>query len=381
VKGTRIQPESEGREVLLRLLEEGLNKDLLGAALLPVEVPGEDSFAHLLVRDTNILEKANPMPPVMSVQGGKAMRSLTLYGGSDKLVAAVLRPCEVRASVELSSLNQVDLTNVLLISYDCPGTVPLSDYVKDPAKGKEIHEKVRADWTSDDVRPVCKVCTSVGLGSEDLHVASLGGAESDGIVIAVTDKGREFLEGLGYSDEAPLKDWEAEIETLRKKRSEARERARAEWSSTFAGPDGVLGTLSNCINCHNCQRVCPICYCRQCYFDSDALDLPPENYLDRASRKGSLRFPSDTLLFHLTRMSHMGLSCVSCGACEDACPMDIPIAQIFSLVGADAQELFDHTPGIERGRQSPLVTYRDEEFREVEMPYVETLEAKGGENG
>jgi hypothetical protein len=61
--------------------------------------------------------------------------------------------------------------------------------------------------------------------------------------------------------------------------------------------------------------------------------------------------------------------------------MDIPIAQLFSLVGADAQELFDHTPGIERGRQSPLVTYRDEEFREVEMPYVETLEAKGGENG
>ena len=112
-------------------------------------------------------------------------------------------------------------------------------------------------------------------------------------------------------------------------------------------------------------------------FDSDALELPSDNYLARAGRKGALRFPVDTLLFHLTRMSHMGLSCVSCGACEDACPMDIPIAQIFTLVGSDAQELFGHSPGAERGTPSPLVAYRDEEFHEIEMPYVETLKAKG----
>ena len=35
-------------------------------------------------------------------------------------------------------------------------------------------------------------------------------------------------------------------------------------------------------------------------------------------------------------------ACVSCGTCEDACPVDVPIAQLFSMMGEQTQELFNY---------------------------------------
>ena len=80
--------------------------------------------------------------------------------------------------------------------------------------------------------------------------------------------------------------------------------------------------------------------------------------------------PTDTLLFHVGRMLHMSLSCVSCGMCEDACPMDIPVAQIFTLVGDRNQEMFDYVPGNGIDEPLPLRTFEKEEFLEVEQSYA-----------
>jgi formate dehydrogenase subunit beta len=129
------------------------------------------------------------------------------------------------------------------------------------------------------------------------------------------------------------------------------------------------------------MRVCPVCYCRQCYFDSEAFKLPPENYFERARKKGSLRLPADTLLFHLGRMSHMVLSCVSCGTCEDACPMSLPVGQIFSLVADNAQRQLNYDPGRSREDPLPASVYQEEELEDVEKPYVETYSRTGDRDG
>ena len=66
------------------------------------------------------------------------------------------------------------------------------------------------------------------------------------------------------------------------------------------------------------------------------------------------------------RMMHMSVSCVSCGACEDACSMSIPVSQIFSMIADETQKLFDYIPGRSLDEPVPLVVYKEEELHEVE---------------
>ena len=105
-----------------------------------------------------------------------------------------------------------------------------------------------------------------------------------------------------------------------------------------------------------------------------------EDYLKRAEITGGLRLPPETSLFHIGRMLHMSLSYVSCGACEDACPMSIPVAQVFSLVGNKNQEEFDYVPGRSLDEPLPLRVYEEEEFEEVEQSYVGTPAQQEAQN-
>ena len=120
-----------------------------------------------------------------------------------------------------------------------------------------------------------------------------------------------------------------------------------------------------CINCHNCRTVCPLCYCKECFFDSPTFEMEAEKYLGWAERRGAVRMPTDTLLFHLTRMNHMAISCVGCGMCQEACPNDIPVASIFRLVSLRVQQIFDYLPGRSLDEELPLATFREDELQEV----------------
>ena len=67
----------------------------------------------------------------------------------------------------------------------------------------------------------------------------------------------------------------------------------------------------------------------------------------------------------------MVLSCVSCGACEDACPVDIPVAQMFSLLADRSQQELDYVAGASLADALPLVDYEMDELHHMEQPYVE----------
>jgi formate dehydrogenase subunit beta len=374
-------PAEDGIEAaLVGWLKETLNKKIFDALLIPVEVPAGDSFAHLLLQDPAILESASPLPPVMPVQGGKAISRLTMRGNGSKRIAAVVRPCEARAAIELTKLKQAHLDNLWLITMDCPGALPLSDYLEDPAAGATRFAKAWADkqhsseWDREPMRPVCQICNHFSLHQapvSDLHVGTLGSPDGAVFIIPGSPRGERVLEDMGMPVETALDDWAKRVEEVEQAQTERRRQAHTELRETITGPERLMGVFSDCINCHNCQRACPMCYCRQCYFESAALKLPPENYLARAERKGALRFSPDTLLFHVGRASHMILSCVSCGACEDACPMDIPIAQVFSLLADRAQETLGYVAGESLEEPLPLVAYEMDELHQVEQPYVE----------
>ena len=119
----------------------------------------------------------------------------------------------------------------------------------------------------------------------------------------------------------------------------------AETQDEVEGLDNLGKFFAKCINCHNCMRVCPVDYCQSCYFESVDLKYVPEYFFQMSKNTGSIHFPTDILLYHMGRMIHMTMSCVGCGTCEDACPMSIPVAQVYSSVADEVQELFEYLSG------------------------------------
>jgi len=369
------------KEGILDFLKQALSKGCFDAVLIPAKAPGGDSFAHLLIRDESLLHDALPICPVMPVQGAKALSSLTRLGKGDKRIAAVIRPCELRATVELFKLGQVDLENICLITTDCPGALPLADWVKDPKKAEEVFSEILKGGAGESLRPVCQVCDKFSAtGAEDLHIGTLGTKSGSILLIPGSPKGKDVLDGIGLPVVGDISQWQETMSRLTEVRRGKREQAQKELGASVSGLDNLLDIFINCINCHNCMRVCPICYCRQCFFDSNNMKFEFEDYLKRAEMAGGLRLPPETLLFHIGRMLHMSLSCVSCGACEDACPTSIPVAQVFSLVADRNQKAFEYTPGRSLDESPPLRVYGEKEFEEVEQSHAEASAKREGQD-
>jgi formate dehydrogenase subunit beta len=102
------------------------------------------------------------------------------------------------------------------------------------------------------------------------------------------------------------------------------------------------GEFSRCIKCYACRNVCPQCFCEHCTLDEETWVeqgiVPPP-------------FPS----FHLVRALHTVGKCVGCRECELACPAEIPLTILYSLLRRDVQELFGYETGIDLEAMPPLL--------------------------
>ncbi len=372
-------PAKEGiQKAVIDFLKKTLEQDCFDALLIPIMVPGSQSYAWVLAKDPNLLDEANPLPPVMTIQGGRALSSMSKHGTAKLRIGAVLRPCEYRAALELFKLKQIHLDNISLITIDCPGAVPLRDYHNNYEESIKNYENILKTWGNDEsIRQACARCNQFSLPGfddetastlVDIHIGILGGDRSKILLIPVSQKGKEDLEKLGLSLDQSIESWKSEVAEIKKKKTETREALHKEFKKEISGLENFAAIFDQCINCHNCMRVCPVCYCQQCYFDSQTQHLSPKNYLRRAESRGALRFPLNTLQFHLGRMSHMVLSCVSCGACEDACPASIPVGKVFSWVADETQPSFDYMAGLDMDEALPLQSFLKDEFCEVETP-------------
>ncbi|MCP4713820.1 MAG: formate dehydrogenase, partial [Deltaproteobacteria bacterium] len=112
------------RSILTQLLEKGL----VGAVMVPLEVPSKNSVVQAVVRTAAEMKYANPIAPVMPVNSAKIVSRLTRQGPGSEKIAIVVRPCEERALVELEKLKQADTENLVVIGIDCHGTYTVTDY-------------------------------------------------------------------------------------------------------------------------------------------------------------------------------------------------------------------------------------------------------------
>ena len=352
-----------------QLLKQLLEKKLVDAVLVPLELPSRENVVQSLVTQPEVLDAANPLAPVLPVNTANIISKMTRLASSQKKVAVVARSCELRALIELMKLKQASLENIVLVGMDCFGTYSVPDYKQfakgTPATGDEFMKGTKAGKADSRVREACQICEYPYPLIADVTVGLIGNDFSKEILLmANTPAGQQVVDGLGLPD-AKGDGRQAAIDKLVAERVKRRDEVFAQTLAETKGLEKLTSVFAPCIGCHNCRDVCPVCYCRECVFDSSTFSFEADKYLDWASRKGALRVPTDTLLFHLTRLNHMGTSCVGCGQCQEACPNDVPVFRIFRLIGSKVQPLFSYVPGRGLDEPLPLTTFKEAEFEKV----------------
>ncbi len=361
--------EESIRELLKFLLE---SKKVKGVFTL-AKINNNNVIDYSLITDPDMIKDAFSFFPLMPANAGKLLSRLTLKSALTEPIAVVLKPCELRAFIELVKREQGNLENFLFISSTCGGVYPLKMSINGDINKKlpEYWNAVKKGNIAPDIRATCSCCEHFLPYNADMTVALIGkNVDKECEIFLNTEKGEGFVEAMkekvvevaaGFS----LRETE-EVKNLRSKKETEKAKLFKEINIEGFGLSGMIERFGRCISCHGCSRVCPICYCILCDFDSRDHEYEPVTYEAELEKRGGVRVPPNTVFYHIGRLTHVGISCVGCGMCTDVCPADIPISTIFLKVGGEVQRMFNYTPGKDVEEKIPLTIFEKEEFAEVE---------------
>jgi ferredoxin len=108
--------------------------------------------------------------------------------------------------------------------------------------------------------------------------------------------------------------------------------------------------FDRCIRCYACRQACPGCYCFECL--AEQVDPQWASIAHGVPQKA---------FFHIMRAYHLAGRCVQCHACDEACPMQIPLSLLNRKIAREVQTLFGYTAGGDPETPPPLATFRKDE--------------------
>ena len=270
------------------------------------------------------------------------------YGDKGKKIGMLVRPCDARAVVELAKRQQINRDNIYLIGIECYGVV----------RGRDAHDEVYvfpAEMEMDGQKkpldesfllPSCLRCEYPLPTMADVSLR----IEPEGVVsvTANTDKGKEILSSARLSSSEGA---QSDISKIKERAARWQEKDFGVLKGMSSGDrlNYWLSQLDKCIKCYGCRDSCPICTCKECY-------LEPARLLVEG---GKVR---PEKLFHITRLMHVGDSCVNCGQCEMACPMHIPVSKLCHMLNKELSTLFKYEPGFDLNALPPISTIDDEDL-------------------
>jgi coenzyme F420-reducing hydrogenase beta subunit len=247
-------------------------------------------------------------------------------GPESERVALVCRGCESRAVRVLVSEFQVKREDLYLIGVPCTGVV---------------------DWR--------KVERAAGLRPDQSANASHASEEGDELIVTLAGQehrlqradvlhdscqrcmvrnpvGTDVVLGDPVPEDSTQEAWSAarEYEAL----------PAAERYAFFAQES------ERCIRCYACREACPMCYCTECFVDHN---FP--RWME------SMVTPGGTQAWHIVRAFHQTGRCVSCGACERACPMDIKMTYLTDKLNDDMQQLYEFEVGASDDAVPPFAAF------------------------
>jgi formate dehydrogenase (coenzyme F420) beta subunit len=291
-------------------------------------------------------------------------------GANDMKLGITIKGCDAMGLYELAKRKQVNLDNLVMIGVNCGGSVspvparkmiaekfgvdPDKVHKEEIDKGQFIveyeggHKGISMDELEEHGfgrRTNCRRCKMKVPRQADIACGNWGvigdKAGKATFVEICSEKGADLFNravqsGALQAEKAP----DAGV-AVRGKVEKAMFKLADKWrEKDFKGlGEGaarlktIMQDTSRCIKCYSCIDQCPICYCVECSTKKPYL-VPP----------GELPVP---FMFHLIRFVHISDSCVNCGQCEEACPMEIRNSLYMHALQSDLEKMFGHVPGVD----------------------------------
>lgn len=323
-----------------------LSNGIVETMLVPLEVPSADQVTPIIVKEIKQLDTANPLAPVMRVNAAAVIARIQREDGAARL-GAVLRPCELRAAIELAKVGRVDLSQLTLIGIDCMGTYEPDAYAQIARASADSPTDEMLRWTRQGpiapyrLRNACQMCEHFVAENADIALGLIGMNVRERLLVEARDDIAEKLHLRAGSPNGRQK----AIARLSSIRHNRRDKALADAAQLLNDLPSLVGLVAPCTACGECLDACPFC-------ETNAFKPKPakEPHTDRVriwpSGEGKMMRERAVGVFgDLIELGRRAASCVACGMCESSCSRHVPLTAIQGVLGRKVQEEFNYVPG------------------------------------
>jgi formate dehydrogenase subunit beta len=315
------------------------------AGMLVMTVRGNEvKTTPRYITNVESLKEVNPFRPLMEINIASLIPDL-LANHPDEKIGVLLRPCEMRALIEMTKHSSVKIDRLLTISVDCLGTFPADEYQwRLERTGKSYpDQEINVNKSSDDLasealkfarqggivpyryRPACQVCISPAAKEADINIHTIGLPVRQQILVVLNDTTfATRFNNMPLTYSGADEDLILQHERIVSKKIEQHQRTLERIIIGLSGLlpsnlDAVIHQLESCGDCQNCMDVCPVCS------------------VDRPTRYSDGHFDRSDIVRWL-------VSCAGCGMCEQSCPNHLPLSAIFAHIRQQLDQEWEYNP-------------------------------------